>query len=102
MLTPGDLKDRLIQSGLCPADKLRGCSDKELMKIEEHIGCRLPQSVVSVLCCALADFAGKRRSWCTSVHTVFPALFGRAIIRRHHPTIVQGCNACDWQRSRRL
>jgi len=40
---------------------------------------------VSVLCCALADFAGKRRSWCTSVHTVFPALFGRAIIRRHHP-----------------
>src|SRR5262249_22047429 len=41
-------------------------------------------SVVSVLCCALADFAGKRRSWCTSVHTVFPALFGRAIIRRHH------------------
>src|SRR5262249_24550297 len=40
--------------------------------------------VVSVLCCALADFAGKRRSWCTSVHAVFPGLFGRAIIRRHH------------------
>ena len=48
MLTPSDLKDRLIRSGLCPADKLRGCSDKELMKIEEHIGCRLPQSYKDV------------------------------------------------------
>src|SRR5262249_38721415 len=61
--------------GMLRAAKAR---KKETLE-EQHL-------VVSVLCCALADFAGKRRSWCTSVHTVFPALFGRAIIRRHPPT----------------
>src|SRR5262245_33961734 len=59
MLTPQELTERLIQSGLCPPDKLRGCSDQDLRRIEEHIGCRLPgeyKKLMEVLGRGAGDF----------------------------------------------
>jgi hypothetical protein len=42
MRTVDELTRRLIQSGLCPPDKLIGCTDRELRQIEATIGRALP------------------------------------------------------------
>jgi hypothetical protein len=44
MLTAAVLQDRLISSGLCEAHKLRGCSEKDLQRIEKHVGQALPKA----------------------------------------------------------
>lgn len=42
MLSPEELRNRLMSSGLCKPGELRGCSDKELNRLESRIGRVLP------------------------------------------------------------
>lgn len=43
MLTSDELRKRLIQSELCKPNELRGCSEKQLQRIEHRLGHLLPQ-----------------------------------------------------------
>jgi SMI1 / KNR4 family (SUKH-1) len=49
MLTAIDLQIRVIQSGLCAPENLKGCTPKELHIIEEQVGHVLPKSYKEVM-----------------------------------------------------
>jgi len=61
MLTPEELKERIILAGLCEPHKLRGCSEKDLGRIERHIGHELPGEYKRLLC-AIGRYAGEFNS----------------------------------------
>ena len=49
MLNSDQLRERLLKSGLCTPATLIGCHESDLLRIEDHIGHRLPTAYKDVM-----------------------------------------------------